>query len=358
MLDKIESSTQRILNDAQIEAGRLGQSQVGTEHILLALTINADCLAARALSLMKLDYTVVNHEVERVTSALKNSTNDQVEFSERRQAVLEFEQSAKDLISEAVNQSRYYGQKKVSSEHLLLALMSQEKSVALAILDDLGANLSFLHRQLLSVMAHEYCVNHKVPSLRSTLLEGISEIVDSHLKSIQALEDLEKNACNSNKHEYPSLEQVVSMACVTYIPEMLIAQVCFQRFLLEDSIRILVVRTGVLDQETIASIVSQRAQNLRLEFRSTVDYLFSHQYRMFDTMLNEAELDLVGSVIEDLWWSQSEEIALHGLFDEALEDHRRAQVLTLQKRKVELTQRLKRLRERLFDTIKQCIHKT
>ena len=61
--------------------------------------------------------------------------------------------------------------------------------------------------------------------------------------------------------------------------------------------------------------------------------------------------------LEDLWWTHSEEIALHEVFDEALDDYRRKHVLNLQKRKLELSQRLTKLRLRLEDTIKQCFLK-
>lgn len=44
-------------------------------------------------------------------------------------------------------------------------------------------------------------------------------------------------------------------------------------------------------------------------------------------MLDEAEHDLIGSVVEDLWWAQGEEIALNDLFADALDDHRRKHLL-------------------------------
>jgi len=71
-------------------------------------------------------------------------------------------------------------------------------------------------------------------------------------------------------------------------------------------------------------------------------------------MLDEGEHDLIGSVIEELWWAQGEEIALHDLFDAALDDHRRKQILSLQKRRLEISQRIARLRARLSETIHQC----
>src|SRR5207245_2606933 len=124
--------------------------------------------------------------------------------------------------------------------------------------------------------------------------------------------------------------------------------------LLQETLKILAERTGQLDQELTATLVSNGAQHLRDEVRGTIECLWSHEYRLFDQMLDEGEHDLIGSVIEDLWWAQSEEIALHDLFDAALDDHRRTHVLSLQKRRIELSQRMTKLRTRLAETIQQC----
>src|SRR5205823_6814595 len=102
---------------------------------------------------------------------------------------------------------------------------------------------------------------------------------------------------------------------------------------------------------------SNSSKKLQSEVRATIEHIWSREYRMFDEMLDEAEHDLIGTVIEDLWWAQSEEIALHDLFDAALDDHRRKQLLSLQKRRIEITQRITKLRSRLGETISQCFVK-
>ena len=89
----------------------------------------------------------------------------------------------------------------------------------------------------------------------------------------------------------------------------------------------------------------------------TIEHIWCNQYRLQTRLLDEAEHDLIGSVIEDLWWTQSEEIALHTSYEEALADHRRKEIFGLQKRRIELSQRLTKLRYRLEDTVRQCFVK-
>jgi hypothetical protein len=96
---------------------------------------------------------------------------------------------------------------------------------------------------------------------------------------------------------------------------------------------------------------------MRADVRATIEHLWCNEYRVLNQMLNDAEHDLIGSVIEDLWWAQSEEIALHDLFAEAMDDHRRKHLLSLQKRRLEISQRLTSLRNRLDETIRQCFVK-
>lgn len=91
--------------------------------------------------------------------------------------------------------------------------------------------------------------------------------------------------------------------------------------------------------------------------RNAIEFMLSSEYRLFSQMLDDAEHDLIGSVIEDLWWAQGEEIALNELFSEALDDHRRKHLLSLQERRLEITSRLSKLRDSLDETIRQCFVK-
>ena len=116
-------------------------------------------------------------------------------------------------------------------------------------------------------------------------------------------------------------------------------------------------RCGNLDPEFAASTVSTSAQNIRSEVRQTVEYVWSHEFRLMSKLPDDADYDLIGSVIEDLWWTHSEEIALNQVFGEALDDHRRQQMLNLQKRRLEIEERYVKLRLRLTDTIRQCFLK-
>jgi hypothetical protein len=147
------------------------------------------------------------------------------------------------------------------------------------------------------------------------------------------------------------------MVMIGYLADFLFFQITFQRYLLQEMIDALAIRTGAMDQELIAGIVANTAQSIRKEVREVLDHLWSNEYSMHRQILNEGAHDLIGSALEALWWEQSEELALQMLFDEAMDDHRRKHVLSLQKRRIETNQRLKKLHRSLRETIQQCFSK-
>ena len=138
------------------------------------------------------------------------------------------------------------------------------------------------------------------------------------------------------------------------MPECLLYQVSFQRYLLEEGLTKLAQSAGIRSQESMGQIISATAQHLRKQAREAIEYVWTDEYRLIKHMLSDAEHDLIGSVIEDLWWAYSEDIALDQSFTSALADHRRAHLLDLQKRRVELSQRLKKIHNRLEETVRQC----
>jgi hypothetical protein len=154
--------------------------------------------------------------------------------------------------------------------------------------------------------------------------------------------------------QLPRKEEVLHAVCTAYLAECLYNQVAFQRYLLEETLNTLSEKIGSLSEEIASQIVSTNAQHLRKQARQAIEYIWTDEYRLIQHMLNDAEYDLIGSVIEDLWWMYSEDIALDKSFTDALADHRKPHSLDLQKRRVELSQRLRKLKNRLEDTIKQC----
>jgi prophage maintenance system killer protein len=102
---------------AQAEAGELGQSHIGTEHLLLVLLGQPDELAAKALASLEVTPGAVRALIERIVGGAAASAREPlpVPFAPRVKQVLEL----------ATHEALRRGQPAVRCEHLLLALLAE-----------------------------------------------------------------------------------------------------------------------------------------------------------------------------------------------------------------------------------------
>lgn len=371
VFERAGESLLRIVKGALDECLRMNHKWMCTEHLLLAMLETPDgensTIASSALASMSVDYKsakeIENHlqlnpDAEPVFTDRPESVDAVAKLSGQYGAMDKpaFSQAVIEAMRRAENYSVFFAQEEIEPEHLLLAITDLKESGAITILDELSVNLTFLRRQIVHLMAKESFAKSSCGGLRSSLIKGLGDLVEKHQRSVKSLTDLAGRSGHTRLH-LPSRSEIVHMVVIANLSEFLAVQVSFQRYLLEESIRSLSRRMGQLDKELTATIVTSAAQNLRAEVRSTIEHMWCNEYRVLSGMLDEAEHDVIGSVIEDLWWAQSEEIALHESFAEALEDHRRKHLLNLQKRRIEIDARLTKLRTRLDDTIRACFLK-
>lgn len=374
VFEKASESLLNVFRDALEECERLDNRWVCSEHILLALTLDDEHVAGAALGSMKVDAEAVEKEVEK---QLKEKTASEPVFIERSETPefpsdkpklrvfssedeshegVAFSQIVIEALKRANDYCLFFGSEEAEPEHLLLGLLDIKDAGANKVLEELAVNVTFLRRQVMALIARDSFNSPYAPTLREALVTGFNELVTRYQANVTALTNLAARAGGVHVPT-PSRGQIVHMISLAYMGDFLNTQAAFQRYLLEENLKCLSRRVGSLDKEMSASIVSSGAQNLRAEVRSTIEHIWCNQYRLQTRLLDEAEHDLIGSVIEDLWWTQSEEIALHDLFEEALDDHRRKEILNLQKRRNELAQRMTKLRQRLEDTVRQCFVK-
>jgi ATP-dependent Clp protease ATP-binding subunit ClpA len=374
VFDKASDCYLRVMRTALDECERFGNHWLCSEHLLLALTNDSEHLAGQALESMKVDAKSVQKEADK---RLKEKNASEPLFCERPDSTSEpadkpklrvftgaeegtasaaFSQPVVEALRRSHDYSLFFGQTEIHPEHLLLAVLDVEEAGANKILEELAANVTFLRRQIMALIARDALSEPSSLTLREAMVAGFNDIVARYQTHVHALTSLAKRA-GGVSIQTPNRGQIVHLVCLSYMADFLFTQVSYQRYLLEKNIQSLSRRIGTLDKELSATLVSSGAQNLRSEVRSTIEYIWCNQYRLQTRLLDEAEHDLIGSVIEDLWWTQSEEIALNQAFSEALDDHRRNEILSLQKRRIELGHRVAKLRQRLEETVRQCFVK-
>ncbi|MBX3075013.1 Clp protease N-terminal domain-containing protein [Candidatus Obscuribacterales bacterium] len=370
VFERAGESLLSVVQHAMAECLNMGHSYVCTQHLLVALTADPDSLAAHALETMKMDEESVRNEVER---QFKDNPESELLYSDRPDVLesgfpkpavqpqsvdqpIGFSDLTVQALTRAFDYSLFFGETDIEPVHLLLGILDLSDATAIKVFEDMGANLTFLRREILIIMAVNASLEPELPTLRDATVSGMRELIDRLYGDVRALSQLAVRSRLPLSY-LPSRLEIVHRVCVAYFADFLWTQVSFKRYLLDETLDVLSERVGSLDQKVTASIVSQGAQNLREEVRTAFEYMLSNEYRLFDKMMDEAEYDEIGTVIEELWWTQGEEIALHELFIEALDDHRRQQMLGLQKQRIEISERLARIKVRLDETVRECFEK-
>jgi hypothetical protein len=123
---------------AQEEAEALGHTRVGTEHLLLGLLRSDDDAVAPALA----DADV---ELDAARAMVRETVTGE---TERRR--IPFTRAAKRTLATALHEARDLGQRHVGADHVLLALLADERAGGRRILADLGADPVALRSSLLA----------------------------------------------------------------------------------------------------------------------------------------------------------------------------------------------------------------
>ncbi len=130
MSNKFTAKATNVLNKSLYLASELGHTYIGSEHLLLALTSEADSVAAKLL-----DSRAVTFE------SVKAAITDRIGIGERtRITPSDLTPRTKRIIEMSAYQATRFGGTYIGTEHLLLALCSESDCVASVILTSLGVS--------------------------------------------------------------------------------------------------------------------------------------------------------------------------------------------------------------------------
>ncbi len=120
----------KVMQLAREESVRLGSDYVGTEHLLLGLIREGDGVAINVIKNLNVDLDDLAKEIERsVTTAGGMMTIGQM---------IPFTPRAKKVLEVAAQEARSMGHRYIGTEHLLMALVKDDDSVASNVLTNLS----------------------------------------------------------------------------------------------------------------------------------------------------------------------------------------------------------------------------
>lgn len=135
------------LEIAQEQALSFRHHVIGTEHLLLALTIESKGVAGNMLRDLSLNSMILRDEIERYTGYGKV---DQGQRKPVEDEYLPFSPRVNEVIEYAADRARESGGKQIGTAHLLLGLISSDEILAARILQNLGVELFQLKKSIKS----------------------------------------------------------------------------------------------------------------------------------------------------------------------------------------------------------------
>ncbi|HEY4028108.1 MAG TPA: Clp protease N-terminal domain-containing protein [Candidatus Dormibacteraeota bacterium] len=137
-VDRFTEHATRALGFSVEEAERQGAGYHGAEHLLLGL-LRGECLAARALASLGVTHEAVRSELAGVVREALPEAQAQRPIST---------ESVKKVCELASQVADEMGQRAIGTEHLLLGLLAEGKSVAVHVLRALGADHDSVRAQV------------------------------------------------------------------------------------------------------------------------------------------------------------------------------------------------------------------
>ncbi len=143
MFERYTERARRVLFFARYEATQLGSTAIETEHLLLGLIREGKGLTSRIFTRSHLSLENIRKEIEgRTVFREKVSTSVDIPFSSETKRVLQFAAEEADRLLHTY----------IGTEHLLLGLLREERSVAASILYEKGMRLSSVREDIVQLL--------------------------------------------------------------------------------------------------------------------------------------------------------------------------------------------------------------
>jgi ATP-dependent Clp protease ATP-binding subunit ClpA len=129
VFERFTDRSRRAVVLAQEQARMLNHNYIGTEHLLLGVMGDPDCVGARALTSLDVSADEVRRHILEIVPEGRKPPSEHIPFTPRAKKVLEL----------SLRQSVELGHAYLGTGHLLLGLVVEGEGVAAEVLRELGA---------------------------------------------------------------------------------------------------------------------------------------------------------------------------------------------------------------------------
>jgi ATP-dependent Clp protease ATP-binding subunit ClpC len=143
VFERFTDRARRVVVLAQQEARMLNHNYIGTEHILLALSHEAEGVAAKALESMDISLEAARQQVAEIIGRGQAPVPGHIPFTPRAKKVLEL----------AFREAMQLGHNYIGTEHILLGLIREGEGVGAEVLQRLGADLNRVRQTVIQILS-------------------------------------------------------------------------------------------------------------------------------------------------------------------------------------------------------------
>ena len=192
MFERYTERARRVVFFARYEASQLGSGAIETEHLLLGLIREGKGLTSRLFAKSRLSMDQIRKDVEgRSPYREKVSTSLEIPLSSE----------SKRVLAHAAEEAERMLHNYIGTEHILLGLMREEKSVAAGILGERGMRLAGVREDILALLSE------KATAVKSKETPILSEF------SRDLTEAAARNALDPLVGREDELERVIQVLC-------------------------------------------------------------------------------------------------------------------------------------------------
>jgi len=165
MQERFTERVRKILNLAKHEAIRMHNDYIGTEHILLSLVKEGEGVAAMVL-------TDLGINLDDLQRAIENAVNYGTKTLVLGEIPLN--QQARSALNWAVDEARRMNHTYIGTEHLLLGILREERSIGCQILQSLGIELEIVRQETIRILGGEATETQKKQKSKTPALDFFS----------------------------------------------------------------------------------------------------------------------------------------------------------------------------------------
>jgi ATP-dependent Clp protease ATP-binding subunit ClpC len=144
LFERFTDRARRVVVLAQEEARMLNHNYIGSEHILLALSHEAEGgVAAQALESLDISLGAARQQVAEIIGQGQAAPTGHIPFTPRAKKVLEL----------AFREAMQLGHNYIGTEHILLGLIREGEGVGAEVLQRLGADLNHVRQTVIQILS-------------------------------------------------------------------------------------------------------------------------------------------------------------------------------------------------------------